>query len=174
MGFDWKGLLANVAPVLGTAIGGPFGALAGAAVKAALGIPEDSDEQAMTKALERATPEQLLAIRQADNQFKLDMEKLGVDVARIDAEDRKSAREREMAVKDKIPGALAVILTCGFFGLLGYLVAHEPPSGSRDILNIMLGSLGTGWATMLAYYFGSSAGSSAKDRLLISATPGGK
>lgn len=174
MGFDWKGLLANVAPVLGTAIGGPFGALAGAAVKAALGIPEDSDEQAMTKALERATPEQLLAIRQADNQFKLDMEKLGVDVARIDAEDRKSAREREMAVKDNIPGALAVILTVGFFGLLGYLVAHEPPSGSRDILNIMLGSLGTGWATMLAYYFGSSAGSSAKDRLLLSATPGGK
>lgn len=174
MGFDWKGLLANVAPVLGTAIGGPFGALAGAAVKAALGIPEDSDEQAMTKALERATPEQLLAIRQADNQFKLDMEKLGVDVARIDAEDRKSAREREMAVKDKIPGALAVILTVGFFGLLGYLVAHEPPSGSRDILNIMLGSLGTGWATMLAYYFGSSAGSSAKDRLILNATPGGK
>lgn len=174
MGFDWKGLLANVAPVLGTAIGGPFGALAGAAVKAALGIPEDSDEQAMTKALERATPEQLLAIRQADNQFKLDMEKLGVDVARIDAEDRKSAREREMAVKDKIPGALAVILTVGFFGLLGYLVAHEPPSGSRDILNIMLGSLGTGWATMLAYYFGSSAGSSAKDRLLLNTTPGGK
>ena len=174
MGFDWKGLLANVAPVLGTAIGGPFGVLAGAAVKAALGIPEDSDEQAMTKALERATPEQLLAIRQADNQFKLDMEKPGVDVARIDAEDRKSAREREMAVKDKIPGALAVILTVGFFGLLGYLVAHEPPSGSRDILNIMLGSLGTGWATMLAYYFGSSAGSSAKDRLLLNTTPGGK
>ena len=174
MSFDWKGLLSNIAPVLGTAIGGPFGALAGTAIKAALGLSEDSDEAAMAAALQKATPEQLLAIKQADNQFKLDMEKLGVDLARIDADDRNSARQREMTVKDWVPGLLAVTLTVGFFGLLAYLVAHEPPAGSRDILNVMLGSLGTGWVTMLAYYYGSSSSSSEKNKLLLAAQPGRK
>jgi len=156
MGFDFKALLAQVAPVIGTAIGGPFGALAGTAIKTVLGLPADSTEDATAQALAKATPEQLLALKQADNEFKLNMQKLGIDLAKIDAEDRASARQREMEVKDWTPRALAVGLTLGFFGLLGWLVAHEPPAGSRDILNIMLGSLGTGWITMLAYYFGSS------------------
>lgn len=156
MGFDWKATLAAIAPAIGTAIGGPFGALAGTAVKAVFGLAEDSTEEATAQALAKATPEQLLALKQADNEFKLNMQKLGIDLAKIDAEDRASARQREMEVKDWTPRALAVGLTIGFFGLLGWLVAHEPPAGSRDILNIMLGSLGTGWVTMLAYYFGSS------------------
>ena len=85
---------------------------------------------------------------------------MGLDRDTLAAAERDSARKREMAVRDKIPGILAIGLTVGFFGLLGWLVAHEPPAGSRDILNIMLGSLGTGWVTMLAYYFGSSADTS--------------
>lgn len=171
MDFNWKGLLGKVAPVLGTAIGGPFGAMAGGLINAALGLGEDADEAARAQALAKATPEQLLAIQQAEQQFKLDMERLGVDIARIDADDRKSAREREMAVRDSVPGTLAVFLTLGFFGLLGWMMYKAPPEGSRDILNIMLGSLGTGWVTMLAYYFGSSAGSARKDAMLLAADP---
>ena len=67
MGFDWKSLLGNVAPILGTAIGGPFGALAGTAIKAVLGLPDDSDEKAMASALAKATPDQLLALQNADS-----------------------------------------------------------------------------------------------------------
>lgn len=174
MGFDWKATLAAVAPALGTAIGGPFGALAGAAVNAVLGLGGDATEAATAQALAKATPEQLLALKQADNQFTIDMEKLGVDLAKVNADDRDSARQREIAVKDWVPGVLALFLTLGFFGLLGWMMYKAPPEGSRDILNIMLGSLGTGWVTMLAYYFGSSAGSASKDKLLLSATPGGK
>lgn len=169
MGFDFRGLLAQVAPAIGTAIGGPFGALAGVALKAVLGLEEDATEEATAQALAKATPEQLLDLKRADNEFRLDLEKLGVDLAKIEADDRASARQREMAVKDWVPGVLALVLTVGFFGLLGWMMHQAPPEGSRDILNIMLGSLGTGWVTMLAYYFGSSAGSASKDRLLMGA-----
>ena len=54
------------------------------------------------------------------------------------------------------------------------MMYQAPPEGSRDVLNIMLGSLGTGWVTMLAYYFGSSAGSARKDAMLLGADPKGK
>jgi hypothetical protein len=174
MDFDWKKLLGAVAPALGTALGGPFGALAGTVLNAALGLGDTADEAARVEALKKATPEQLLALQNAERQFTLDLQKLGVDLAKIDAEDRNSARTREASVKDQVPGTLAVVVTLCFFGLLGWLMLREPPAGSRDILNLMLGALGAAWASIIAYYFGSSAGSQAKNRLLLAATTGDK
>jgi len=171
MAFDWKSIVSTVAPVIGTALGGPFGALASSVVCKVLNIDTNSDEAVVANAMKNATPDQLLALQNAERQFKLDMEKLDIDVAKIDADDRSSARQREMAVRDFVPGVLAMLLTVGFFGLLGWLVVHEPPAGSATILNVMLGSLGTGWVTMLAYYYGSSASSKNKDGLLYNSTP---
>ena len=175
MSFDWKALLGQVAPVLGTAILGPFGSLAGIAIKTALGLASDSPDEAMHVALANATPDQLKAIQDADHQFKLDMERLNIDLAKIDADDRASAREREANVKDHTPTILAVIVTSGFFGLLGWMMACSPAEGSETVLNIMVGALGAAWASIVAYYFGSSAGSARKDTLLLNASPrGGK
>lgn len=166
MDFDWKNLLRQVAPAIGAAIGGPFGAVAGQALRAALGLESEGDEDAMSKALERATPEQLLALKAAEHRFKLDMQKLGVDVLKLDAEDRASARQREVLAKDSTPGCLACLVTLGFFGLLSWLMVSEPPTGSKEILNIMLGALGAAWASIVSYYFGSSAGSAAKSKII--------
>ena len=97
------------------------------------------------------------------------MENLLVEREKVAAGDRASARAREMAVKDYIPGILAIFLTAGFFGLLGWMMYEAPPDGSKDILNVMLGSLGTGFITMLAYYYGSSASSAQKTTAMAQA-----
>ena len=98
------------------------------------------------------------------------MQKLGFEnieaLESIAAADRANAREREIKTQDWTPKALGISITLGFFGLLYYLLRHEPPNGSRDILNIMLGSLGSAWIGVVSYYFGSSAGSARKTELL--------
>lgn len=172
MSFDWKKLLAQVAPVLGTALGGPFGALAGTAVRAVLGLPEDSDDEALAKSLARATPEQLAAIKEADARFRENMRRLDVDILKLDAADRSSARRRESALRDNVPGCLALGVTGGFFGLLGWMMLSAPPSGSEKVLDIMTGALGAAWASIVSYYFGSSAGSASLRETLRQAVGG--
>lgn len=172
MAFDWKSLVKSIAPTIGTALGGPLGGVAGLALAKVLGVPEGPglDDSALAAAVQGASPDQLLALKKADQDFALQMQKLGFEnleaLEAIAAGDRASARDREIKTRDWTPKALAIGITLGFFGLLGFLLKTEPPPGSRDILNIMLGSLGSAWIGVVTYYFGSSAGSARKDEIL--------
>ena len=177
MSFDWKSLLGSVAPVLGTAIGGPFGALAGAAVKAVLGLSPDSDDEALAEAMKKATPEQLLALQNAERQFKLDMEKLNIDVMKIDADDRASARSREISVQGWGKYATPVLgatATVGFLGatayVLGYGLKGIDPAVATFV-GMLVGNLSSKADLVYSYYFGSSASSRGKDQMLFNSTP---
>ena len=172
MSFDWKTLVKSIAPTIGTALGGPLGGIAGMALSKSLGLPESTgaDEKSLETALQGANPDQLLALKTADQAFALQMQKLGFEnlqaIEAIQAGDRSNARDREVKLQDWTPKALGIAITLGFFALLVLLMRREPPSGSRDILNIMLGSLGSAWIGVVSYYFGSSAGSARKTELM--------
>ncbi len=71
---------------------------------------------------------------------------------------------------DWTPKILAYMVTGGFFTILGFMLLHPlPDNGSvKDVMLIMMGSLGTSWTGIIAYYFGSSAGSAAKTHIMAS------
>ena len=66
------------------------------------------------------------------------------------------------------PRILAYLVTFGFFGVIAALIRGDVNPQGHDVLLVMLGALGTAWATIINYYFGSSSGSAAKDRVIAS------
>ncbi len=88
-------------------------------------------------------------------------------LAKIDAEDRASARQREIATQDsRNVWLLAVGVTAGFFGVLWYMMMYPVPPGSERVIDVMLGSLGTAWIAVVSYYFGSSSASNRKNDVI--------
>lgn len=155
-------LVRTVAPSLATAVGGPLAGMATRAISEALLGKPDATEAELVEAAKAATPEQLLALKSAELNFTLRMKELEIDIQRIDAADRNSARDREVKTRDLTPRFLAAAVTFGFFGVLSWMIANGLPANGGEAMLVMLGTLGTAWGAIISYYFGSSAGSREK------------
>jgi membrane-bound ClpP family serine protease len=161
------GLLAQVAPTVATALGGPLAGLAVKTLSEAMFGHQDASESDVSAALMNATPEQLQKLKETDATFKLKMKELDIDLEKIAAGDRDSARNMQMHTNDWIPRAMAIMVTFGFFGILTWLLTKGvPPTGSETLI-YMLGALGTAWTGIVQFYFGSSAGSKAKTDAMV-------
>jgi len=157
-------LVRTVAPSIATAVGGPLAGMATRAISEALLGKPDGTEDELIEAGKNVTPEQLLALKQAEQDFVVRMRELDVDLERISNQDRDSARNREIQLKDITPKVLAAIITLGYFGVLFWMLNHGlPNNGGSEAMLVMLGTLGTAWGGVVAYYFGSSAGSRDKN-----------
>lgn len=166
MKLDWKTIVGTVAPTLATALGGP---LAGVAVKSIAGKLLDrpqATEEEVEQAVLGADPQTLLRLKELDVEFKKFATDAGIRLEQIDADDRANARARETQVRDHTPAYLAYAITIGFFGTLGFMLVNGKPATGGDALLVMLGSLGTAWAGVIAYFFGSSSGSRKKDEAI--------
>jgi len=155
-----KSILRTVAPAIGTALGGPFGGMAAKAVSELLLGKPDATADELSAAIQNATPEQLAELKRIDNEFKINMRKLDVDLEKIHSDDRNSARQREMLLRDNVPSLLAVLTMMAFFGYIGFVTFWTGPViEDKSFINIAIGWLGGTASTVIAYYFGSSAGS---------------
>lgn len=171
-----KPFVGKFAPMLGAAVGGPFGVAAGAIIGSVLGT-KDASPESIKGAIANGTltGDQIIALKQAEESFALQMAALDInsvkDLEEIAAKDRDSARNMAIQTKDWTPRILAYGVTLGFFGLLSFLLRKEIPQNSKDVLNVMLGSLGTAWVSIIAYYFGTTANSGRKDEMIHNSTP---
>ena len=169
----WKaavGVLSTVAPMLATAVGGPLAGAATNAIMSALGLPADTPPDQVALAVQNATPDQLLAIKKAEQDFAVAMKQLDITRQQLAYADTDSARQREMAVKDWMPKALGLVMVSASIGavalvLLGYARVDDALAGSLVGLIVGAGN------QVIGYYFGSSAGSASKDTLLRNAKP---
>lgn len=171
---DWSNIVRTVAPWIGTALGGPLGGMAVEAAANALGL-SDKTADAVKQAISGATPEQMLALKRADQDFAIHMQELGfkqvTDLEALAAGDRKDARAMQVAQRSPVPAVLSIAVTLGYFGVLvGMMTGVFHVSDSQALL-IMLGSLGTAWGMVMAFWFGTTRASEVKTEMLAKADP---
>lgn len=170
--------LKSLLPWIGAAATGNVPALvtmAASAVSSSLGVPVKADTGAITAAVSNATPEQIVALKQAEADFALKMQALGFghveELEKIAAGDRADARDREVKTGDHLmPRVLAAFAVACFVGLVySVLVGMTPADGMKDTFLILIGAAIAVFKDVYGYYFGSSAGSRAKDQALTGA-----
>jgi hypothetical protein len=162
--------LEQIAPGIATALGGPLAGLAVTAISKALGIDEKDVQNTIDSG--KLTSDQLASIKQAEIELQKQANELGLDFEKLATDDRKSAREMQVATKSYIPAILAIGVTIGFFGILVGLMTDNVTKS--DALLLMLGSLGTAWTAIVSFYFGSSAHSEKQTDMLHRSTPIGQ
>ena len=161
---DW---LMQLAPTIATCLGGPLAGLAVTTLSKLFGV-DDSKVKDMIES-GKMSSEQLAQLKIAEIEFQKQTQELGLNFEKLAVEDRSSARAMQTATKSWVPPTLALLITGGFFGILASLMFGYASESNQ--LMIMLGSLGTSWTGVIAFYFGSSAGSQKKDELLYKSTP---
>jgi hypothetical protein len=171
---DWKKVLGTVAPWIGTALGGPLGGMAVEAAANALGL-SDKTVDAVKQAISGATPEQMLALKKADQEFAARMQELGfkheADMEALVTGDRKDARAMQVSTRSWVPAILTGVLLAAFNAALAALFLMAVPEGNRDIVVYMIGQLSGFAAAAVAYWLGTTRNSQNKTDLLAAAPP---
>lgn len=163
---DW---LKQIAPTVATALGGPLAGMAVSAISKAIGVDPDKVEDLISS--NKLTSDQIAQIKIAEIELQRQAQELGLNFERLAVDDRKSAREMQAVTRSWVPPLLAGSVTLGFFAILIGMMFGKMSVADNTALTMMLGSLGTAWTGIIAYYFGSSAGSQAKTDLLSKASP---
>ena len=178
---DWKDLghtLGKFAPLIGTTILGPAGALVGSLVSDALGV--ENTPEAVAKAV-KADPQASLKLQELSikkeamlNEHIEKMASLDMKYEELRVEDVSSARSREIeslksGSKNYVQSALAIIGVVAFFGFSGYVVRYGLADMSKEsamIVGTVIGSVMMIGKDIYGYYFGSSSGSKEKTKMM--------
>ena len=150
-----KGLVGDLAPTLGAALGGPVGGAAAQVLANVLGC--DPTPQKLNKALSQATPEQLAEIKKAELDFEARMKELDVDVFALETKDIQHARDSFS--EDWTARAIALMSILLFGGYVLLVTLQPADDNDLNVVNLVLGYLGGIVSSVVSFYFGASKAS---------------
>lgn len=169
---DWQTIgstVAKIAPVLGGILGGPVGAVASAAgslLASALGV--EPSPEAVKVAL--SDQESIIKLKELEIQHKARLLEWQGMQLQAELENTKDARAKEIALAKAGSKAawatpfVALVVSVGFFVLLWQVLKLQTEVPQAALL--LLGTLSTGFGSVINYYLGSSLGSSQKNDLV--------
>ena len=160
--------LSQIAPTIATCLGGPLAGLAVTALSKLFGVAPDEVKSMIDN--NKLSADQIALVQQEEIKFKEQTQALGLNFEQLAVDDRKSAREMQGLTKSSVPAVLSYAITLGFFGILTSILLGYAADNNQPLL-IMLGSLGTAWISVVAFWFGSTNASHAKDEMLYNSTP---
>jgi hypothetical protein len=149
-------LIENVAPTIATAIGGPVAGMAVKALSTALLGHGDGSEDDIKAALATATPDQIAAIRKVDADFKVQMKQLDIDLVKIAADDRDSARQMAVGTHSWTPSIMSYVIVVCWAVIQYFLFTHIIDASMRELIARVLGTLDGALMLVLSFWFGSS------------------
>jgi hypothetical protein len=150
-------ILKGIAPTLATAVAGPLGGAAVTALASKLGVSDSVDAVAKAIAGDPAAAQKIA--------------ELELEYAKLDAQDRDSARKAYTAIatsenSTKLDKLVVPILALGVVGLaftlIGILMFVDTPSDQQQLVIFALGFITSAAGQVLSFYFGSSQGSKDK------------
>jgi len=185
MSTTWKDaakIAVKVLPILGTVLGGPMGAIAGAggALLAEI-FGCEATPMAVSQALSVATPDQILKIKEMELGFnKLALEQIKEqnrhteEEQSIDKRDIADARISDVRKTEATGGRdtnlyiLAWVTVIGFFVFCIAMIYVKFPESetARTMISVMAGALVAGYKDVLGYFFGSSKSSQDKTQMI--------
>lgn len=162
-----RDIIATVAPTLATALGGPLAGVATRAIAGKLLGREDATIKELEAAVVSGTTgADLVKLKELELEFKIDLENAGIEMESIAADDRDSARMRQVKMKDWTPSVLGLAIILGFFGMLAYIMKYGLLADGNEVTLIMVGALSAMTTQVGNFFFGSSSGSKTKDTLI--------
>lgn len=167
---DW---IKTIAPLIGTALGGPLGGAAASFIADKLGVNEKTVE-AVSKVLNdgKLSPEQIVQVKDAELEFQKFLETNKIKLEELAQQDRKSARDMLVATRAKTPAILTWIIVLAVLGLEGFLLVNGTPDNIDPlVMGRIMGTLDMALGLVLAYWFGTTSGSTAKTELLANSMP---
>ena len=151
-----KGLLKNivgaVAPTLGSAMGGPLGNMAMGKIAEVLGV--SNDQKSIHQAIQNATPEQMLELKKAEQDFEVQMKMCIRDRFKLETQDKQNARN--IFSKDWTARIIGLFTIGGFLGYIFLVTLQPPEQNSEALINLVLGYLGGLASAIISFYFGAS------------------
>jgi len=169
-----KQVLTTIAPMLATAVGGPFAGMATSVLLQKLGIdPKTPDpEAAVNAALSNASQDTLLKLKAAEMDLTAKLAELGVQREQLELADVANARNLAIQTKTWTPTILSYSMLGGTLAAaLAVIVGgvHIPQDqGTALTFGTIFGYLFSENKAILAYWFGSSRGSQDKDATIAS------
>lgn len=170
-----------LANVVGTVVPGAGAVGTGISlIASAFGVEdEDPKPEQILKAIQ-ADPEAAIKLRKIEAENQQALASIALKQEEMRLQDVQGARQRQLA-HEKVTGGsdvnlyvLAWTVIGGFFGLMALLCFRDLPADSNGVVFLLFGSLATGFGQVLAYFFGSSAGSQKKSAMLAEQTVGKK
>jgi Fe2+ transport system protein B len=124
-----------------------------------LGCP--ADHKSVEKAVQNATPEQMIELKKAEQEFEVQMKELDVDVFKLEAQEKQHART--MFSKDWTARIIGLVTIAGFLGYIFLVTLQPPEQNSEALINLVLGYLGGLASAIISFYFGASHTSDKKE-----------
>lgn len=164
---DWLSTIGKLAPTVASALLGPLGGMAVAAIGEIVGISEPTQDK-IKAAIENGslTGEQISAIKMLEIKLKAEESERGFRYAELEFKDRDSARNMMIQSGAKTPAVLTWMIVFIVLGLEGALLFGAKPDVGDIVLGRIMGTLDAALLTVLAYWFGTTNGSSRKTDLL--------